>query len=320
MIRAYHSAAGKLGVTETPDRAALAGALWLDLFQPDAATGIRLAGLGLDIPSLEDMEEIELSNRLYRDGEVEYMTIVVPGQNAADEQIAAPVSFILSPTRLVTVRHHTPRPFDTFPPRADKTGLGLSSPDHLFVGLVQEIIGRLADHLEGVGKALDGVARLIYQPKGQSQPQLQAALAEIGSQGERLGRVQLALLTMGRMLNHVEPVIASRPASKGLVKALKTELRDIDALEQHANFLDSRLALASGATLGTIDLSQNQTVKIVSLVSTLFLPPTLIASIYGMNFARMPELAQPWGYPAALVLMVGSAVASWAFFRWKGWL
>jgi magnesium transporter len=220
----------------------------------------------------------------------------------------------------VTVRHHTPRPFDTFPPRADKTGLGLSSPDHLFVGLVQEIIGRLADHLEGVGKALDGVARLIYQPKGQSQPQLQAALAEIGSQGERLGRVRLALLTMGRMLNHVEPVIASRPASKGLVKALKTELRDIDALEQHANFLDSRLALASGATLGTIDLSQNQTVKIVSLVSTLFLPPTLIASIYGMNFARMPELAQPWGYPAALVLMVGSAVASWAFFRWKGWL
>ena len=137
MIRAYHASGGKLALSEAPDHATLASALWLDLFQPDAATGIRLAGLGLDIPSLEDMEEIELSNRLYRDGEVEYMTVVVPGQNAADEQIAAPVSFILSPTRLVTVRHHAPRPFDTFPPRADKTGLGLSSPDQLFVGLVQ---------------------------------------------------------------------------------------------------------------------------------------------------------------------------------------
>lgn len=320
MIRAFHAHGSGLNATEAPDTTSLASALWVDLIEPEAAEAITLAGLGLQVPSLEDMEEIELSNRLYQENGIDYLTVVIPGQSSEDEQIAAPVTFILSAERLVTVRHHNPRPFVTFPTRAEKTGLGVASPDHVFLGLVQEIIGRLADHLEGVGRALDQVARLIYQPHAQSQTALQGALARIGGEGERLGRVRLALLTLGRALNHIEPVIARRPGSKDLAKAIKTELRDIDALDQHANFLDSRLALASDATLGTIDLSQNSTVKIVSLVSVLFLPPTLIASVYGMNFTLMPELAHPLGYAGALVLMVASAAITWAVFRWKGWL
>lgn len=319
-VLAYGPRDGRLGATNNPDHAALAAAVWIDAFQPDMAIAITLAGLGLDVPSLEEMEEIELSNRLYHDGDADYLTVVVPGQNGQDEQISAPVTFILSPARLVTLRHHAPRPFETFPARAEKSGVGTDSPDQVFLGLVQEIIGRLADHLEGIGKALDGVARMIYRPNGQSQSDLQGALVEIGQQGERLGRVRLALLTLGRALNHIEPVIAGRSGAKELGKALRTGLRDIDALEQHANFLDSRLALASGATLGTIDLAQNATVKTVSLVSVLFLPPTLIASVYGMNFAIMPELAHPLGYVWALALMVTSAVLTWAVFRWKGWL
>lgn len=295
-------------------------ARWIDLVQPTEAEMITVASLGIDVPSLADMEEIELSNRLYHDSGIDYLTVVIPGQNDNDEQISSPVTFILSPERLITVRHHNPRPFETFPARAEKTGLGVANPDHVFLGLVQEIIGRLADHLEGIGKALDQVARLIYQPQTQTQAALQGALAQIGGEGERLGRVRLALLTLGRALNHIEPVITRRPGSKELGKAIKTELRDIDALDQHANFLDSRLALASDATLGTIDLSQNTTVKIVSLVSVLFMPPTLIASIYGMNFAFMPELGHALGYPVALGLMVASALLSWAVFRWKGWL
>ncbi len=320
MIHAFHADGQGLRATINPDRATLASALWIDLITPEPAEAMILAGLGLNVPSLDDMEEIELSNRLYQENGIDYLTVVIPGQTAVDEQIAAPVTFILSPDRLVTVRHHLPRPFETFPERADKSGLGVASADHVFLGLTQEIIGRLADHLEGVGRALDQVARKIYQPQVQTQDELRSALAQIGAEGERLGRVRLALLTLGRALNHIDPVIAKRPGAKDLAKAIKTELRDIDALDQHANFLDSRLALASGATLGTIDLSQNQTVKIVSLVSVLFLPPTLIASVYGMNFAAMPELAHPWGYPAAMGLMLASAVVSWAVFRWKGWL
>ena len=159
MITVYHAKDGRLIATETPDHAALTSAVWIDLYQPDMAIAITLAGLGLDVPSLEDMEEIELSNRLYHDDGTDYLTVMVPGQNDADEQVTAPITFILSSKRLVTVRHHRPRPFDTFPARAEKSGLGVDSPDHVFTGLVQEIIGRLADHLEGVGRALDEVAR-----------------------------------------------------------------------------------------------------------------------------------------------------------------
>lgn len=321
MIRVFHANGQGLHAEDTLDPGRMATALWIDLREPDPSEAITLAGLGLNLPSLAEMEEIELSNRLYKEDGIDYLTVVIPGQSTADDvQISAPVTFILSAERLVTVRHHNPRPFVTFPERADKSGLGVASPDHVFLGLVQEIIGRLADHLEGIGRALDQVARLIYQPQPQSQAALHNALSQIGNEGERLSRVRLALLTLGRALNHIDPVIAHRPGSKDLVKAIKTELRDIDSLDQHANFLDSRLALASDATLGTIDLSQNQTVKIVSLVSVLFLPPTLIASLYGMNFAHMPELAHPLGYAGALVLMVASAAITWAVFRWKGWL
>ena len=220
------------------------------------------------------------------------------------------------------MRHHAPRPFETFALRADRSGLGCQTADRLFLGLLQEIVGRLADHLEGVGRALDGVARQIYRPGARGhQPQaLQEALTRVGAEGERLGRVRLALLTLGRALNYAAPALARRPEGAELDAALKAELRDVDALEVHAEFLHSRVALASDATLGSIDLAQNTTVRIVSVVSVLFLPPTLIASVYGMNFARMPELAQPWGYPAALVLMLASALITWAVFRWKGWL
>lgn len=319
MIRAYHEDGKGLKPAAT-DHAALRHAPWIDLYQPTEAEMITVASFGVDIPSLSDMEEIELSNRLYHENGVEYLTIVTPGQTESDEQVSGPVTFILTPDRLITVRHHKPRPFDTFPTRADKSGLGTGSADHIFLGLVQEIIGRLADHLEGVGKALDEVARQIYRANGPKPDALQRALVRIGGEGERMGRVRLALLTLGRALNHVEPAINHRAGAKGLTKTIKSQLRDIDALDVHANYLDSRLALASDATLGTIDLSQNTTVKIVSLVSVLFLPPTLIASVYGMNFAAMPELAHPWGYPAALLLMLASAVVTWAVFRWKGWL
>ncbi len=321
MITAYQSNGTGLspGLASDP---AIEAALWIDLSHPDADDAARLAPFGIEIPTLADMEEIEISNRLYQDAGADYLTVVLPGQTASGEQSMGPVTFILSEQRLVTVRHHGPRPFETYPQRASKSGHGCDTPAKVFLGLTQEIVGRLADHLEGIGKALDEVARLIYQPqpRGHRPDALQAALARIGTEGERLGRVRLALLTLGRALNFVEASLARLPHGKTLTHLIKGELRDIDALEVHAEFLGSRLALASDATLGTIDLSQNTTVRIVSVVAVLFLPPTLIASIYGMNFIHMPELTQIWGYPMALGLMLCSAVLTWAVFRWKGWL
>lgn len=298
--------------------AALDAAIWIDLYQPEAPEVAAVSSLGVEVPSLSDMEEIELSNRLYHEGDTHVMTVVLTGQTEGEARISAPVSFLLSPARLVTVRHHRPRSFETFAPRADRSAAGTGSPAAIFLGLTEEIIGRLADHLEEIGRGLDTVSATIYaaDPARRTQERLQVSLQRVGREGEMLSRLRLSLLTLARAISFVQPLPALRP----LADVAATQSRDLQALEVHADFLGARLALTSDATLGMIDLAQNATVRIVSVVSVLFLPPTLIASIYGMNFAVMPELAQSWGYPAALVMMLASAALSWAFFKWKKWL
>lgn len=320
MLKAYE--AGGKGLQLCPPESRLAEALWIDLHAPTPEELARVVRLGVDVPSLAEMEEIEVSNRIYREAGVDYMTVVLPGQTGAGEQIGAPVCFALMAGRLITVRHHAPRPFETFADRANQTNIGCALPETVFLGLVQEIVGRLADHLEAVGRGLDEVSRSIYQPDPRSpRPDgLQSVLVSIGLEGERLNRVRLSLMTLARALNHFGLALTTFRDPAVLAEFLTGQSRDIAALELHADFLSSRLALASDAALGMINLAQNGTVRIVSVVAVLFLPPTLIASIYGMNFAVMPELGHPLGYPMALGLMVASALVTFAFFRWRGWL
>lgn len=299
----------------------IAGALWIDLYAPQEPQAAAVGRLGIAVPTLADMEEIEISNRLYREGGVDYMTVVLPGLSATQAPVAGPVTFILSEERLVTVRHHVPRPFETFPDRADRSALGVASAERLFLGLVEEIVARLADLLEMAGRALDEASRAVVGGDAAGKPDLlRQALEQAGRQGELLSRVRLALLTLERALTYFGQTLGLRMEGAELRAALKGLLRDIQALGVHADFLGGRVSLAVDATLGLINLEQSATVRIVSTVAVLFLPPTLVASIYGMNFALMPELSWPWGYPAALALMLLSALLTWAIFKWKRWL
>jgi magnesium transporter len=304
-----------------PPGAPLSQAGWIDLLRPDPAEEAAVRALGVDVPTLADMEEIEISNRLYREDRTDYMTVVIPGHSPAGEQITAPVTFVLTPTQLVTVRHHAPRPFETYPARADKVGPGCVDPDRLFLSLVEEIVGRLADHLEGCGRMLDGVAHEVYAETAAMNPdELRSSLKKVGREGEQISRVRLGLLTLERALSYFNQTLNEAHRGAGLAPLVKGLTRDIQALEVHADFLSNRVALATDATLGMINLSQNQTIRIVSVVAALFLPPTLIASIYGMNFETMPELQWLWGYPASLGLMLAAAAGTYIFFRWKKWL
>lgn len=319
MLFAYTPQNGRL--ERLGPAAPLASALWIDLYRPMPQQVAAATELGVTIPTLSDMEEIEISNRLYREGGCDYMTVVLPGLSETRDPTSGPVTFILSPERLVTVRHHAPRPFETYPDRADRTGPGCAAPDHVFLGLIEEIIGRLADLLEGIGRTLDTVAATSWRGgEGDGRTErLQLALEQAGQQGELLGRVRLALLTLERAVSYFGQGMGSH-GSEGLRPLIKGLMRDLQALEVHADFLGQRVALTTDSTLGMINLAQNVTVRIVSVVAALFLPPTLIASIYGMNFQVMPELAQSWGYPVALVMMLASAVGTYLFFRWKRWL
>ncbi len=309
------------GLRQLPPDAPLSDAAWIDLYHPTDAQVAEAARLGLMIPSLADMEEIEISNRLYREDRLDYMTAILPGQTMDRQQASMPVTFIVGPDRLVTVRHHAPRPFETFPSRADKSSTGCTSANHLFLGLIEEILGRQADLLEGMGKALDASSRQVFTGDATQKPAvLQDALVLIGAQGEVLSRVRLGLMTLERALAYYSQTLGDGAETRLLRAQAKARLRDLQALEVHADFLSARLAQTTDATLGMVNLAQNMTVRIVSVVAVLFLPPTLIASVYGMNFRNMPELATAWGYPLSLGLMVGSALATYLFFKWKNWL
>ena len=319
MLSAYRVASGRLEKMAPGE--ALDEAVWIDLWRPLPAQVEAVQALGLVVPTREDMEEIELSSRLYHEGGYDFMTVVLPGVTPDGEQVSGPVCFILGPARMVTVRFHAPRPFETFPPRAEKTPVGCAGPDRLFLGLVDEVVGRLADHLETAGHGLDEVTRTATDARtALRSPVLEAALARVGMEGERISRVRLALLTIQRMLGFHALQLGESKQDHTMKAMLKGLNRDVQALEVHADFLSTRVGLATDTTLCMINLSQNATVRIVSVVAVLFLPPTLIASVYGMNFQFMPELAESWGYPVALVLMFASAAGTWAYFKWRGWL
>ena len=320
MLLAYRPMYGKLAPMSAAED--LTHAVWIDLLRPEAAEAGRVKGLVPEIPTLADMEEIEISSRLYREAGFEYMTVMVPGLADGDQRITGPVTFILGPQSLITVRHHTPRPFETYATRADKVGLGCDRPERVFLGLVEEIIGRIADLLEASGRALDAVTRKVFTPivGGPSSALLQSALETAGQQGDLVSNCRLSLLTIERALGFFLLTLEERGVAEALRPSVNGHLRDIGSLEVHGDYLSSRVAQATDATLGMINLAQNNTVRIVSVVAVLFLPPTLIASVYGMNFVSMPELHQAWGYPVAVGLMIGSSALAYFVCRLKKWL
>ncbi|KGJ04580.1 magnesium transporter [Paracoccus halophilus] len=308
------------GLAPLPEGADLANAAWIDLYRPLDSQVRAVATLGYEIPTLADMEEIEISNRLYTENGTSYMTGVLPGTLPDGAATAMPVTFILDGQRLITLRHHAPRPFDTFPQRADRTSSGCATPERIFLGLLEEIVGRLADISEGVARVLDETApRVLTLNAAGDAGALQQALVTLGQQSELMSRVRMGLLSVERILayhtatNTPHRADSTRPVQKAIQ-------RDIQALEVHADFLGSRIAMTVDATMGMIGLLQNDRIRILSVVAALFVPPMLIASIYGMNFEHMPGLEMLWGFPVSMVVMLGSAVVTYLFLKWRNWL
>ncbi len=319
MLIAYKTTSGRLAPLGAGEP--LPHALWIDLDRPDHAEIAAVEALGITVPTIEEMEEIEISSRLYRLKGTDYMTTMLPGTTADGAAVLAPVTFIVSETRLVTVRHHAPRPFQSFPSAAGRGPLEPTNAAAVFLSLADEVIARFADILEEIGKALDNLSGRVFSDDAEQEGAiLRAALTTIGRVGERVGRVRLGLLTMERALTFYGQTLHDKPDSAAFEKMIQALQRDIDALGVHADFVYSRISLIDDATLGMISLEQNNAVKLFSVLAVVFLPPTLVASIYGMNFRAMPELGWPWGYPLALAMMLISAVGTYLFFKWKNWL
>lgn len=298
--------------------------VWIDLFRPGPEDEAQIeALLGIDIPTRDEMQEIEISSRLYTEDGALFMTALLPAMSEGDAPHMQPVTFVLAGSTLVTVRYHTPRAFETFPARAAKLQLGCENGEAVLIALLEGIVDRLADLLEWVGRDIDAVSREVFRRGGQaSRPQkpLRDTLEAIGRKGDVTSQIRDSLVTMERLAGFVAQYAMQRKSPKDMRERIRTLSRDIRSLADHAGFLSQKIAFLLDATLGLINIEQNAIIKIFSVAAVVFLPPTLIASIYGMNFEFMPELKWPLGYPFAVALMIVSAILPWLYFKRRGWL
>lgn len=323
MIRAYRSRGTRL---EPLDLATghLRDALWIDLEAPDRAEEDAVeAASGVGIPTREDMQEIEVSSRFYREGAALFLTVqVLETQSERDTEIG-PVTFVLLPDRLISVHYHHPGSFTHFADWAARHDQPLASGTEALLGLLESVVDRLADILEGEARKLDTLSKAIFaahRPSGKGET-LAVVLQRIGRAEDLNAKVNESLTTLQRLVGYLTlGGEGPQELGEGDQKRARTLTQDIHSLREVAGTQAAKILFLLDATLGVINIRQSDIIKIFSVVAFVFLPPTLIASIYGMNFKHMPELDWPFGYPMALGLMALSAFVPWAIFRWKKWL
>lgn len=299
--------------------------VWADLFEPSKEEEAAIENwIGVGIPTREEMEEIEISSRLYTEDGALFMTATLPAQADGDHPVMSPVTFVLAGDRLITVRYHEPRAFQTFPMRAEKTDLGCTSGATILMALLEAVVDRLADVLERASGEVVDISHDIFHPAEKKASKrdrdFQLILRRIGRKEDLVSKIQDSLLTLQRLSGFFAQAAMQRKNDKDVRARVKTLSRDVSSLTDHATFLTQKITFLLDATLGMINIEQNGIIKIVSVAAVVFLPPTLVASIYGMNFEAMPELKWLLGYPFALALMVVSAVFPFWYFKRRGWL
>lgn len=306
--------------------------VWLDMVEPTAEEEKLVeAALKIDIPTREELAEIEASSRLYQEDGAAFMTANLIRRGENDRPESSPVTFIIKDNHLVTIRYHHPQAFPVYVNRAMKpqstpmTGWGI------YVSLLEAVVDRAADHLERVGLIVDETSRKTFSnsrspdgKKARKKPlNLSELLEKIGEEGDFNSKMRESLVSIGRLSAFMQVLLDQMRQTKDIKEnraRVRVLQRDIQSLTDHASFLNGKISFLLDAVLGMSTIEQNGIIKIFSVAAVVFLPPTLVASIYGMNFRFMPELDWAYGYPMAIGLMILSAVLPWLYFRQKGWL
>jgi magnesium transporter len=299
-------------------------AVWLDLLAPTSEEERQVeAMLGVGVPTREEMQEIEVSSRLYEENGALYMTATVVARADTEHPEASAISFILAGDRLVTVRYAEPQSFALFTTRCQRSPGPFTRGDAVLAGLLDALIDRIADVIEHIGLEVDGISHEVFEhpTTPRKSGDFQGILRSLGRRGDLTSKVRESLVGIGRLLMFLgQAGTTNTKTAKDLRTRLRTMTRDVRSLTEHASFLSGKINFLLDATLGMINIQQNSIIKIFSVAAVVFLPPTLIASIYGMNFEFMPEFGWRLGYPLALGIMVLSAILPYLYFKHRGWL
>ena len=298
-------------------------AVWIDLVSPAPPEDKQVEQLlGVAVPTREEMQEIEVSSRLYVENGARYMTATLMCRSDTMTPKTTPVTFILAGHRLVTVRYDDPKPFTLIEHKLARSCSANINGESVFVDLLDAVIDRSADILERIGSEVDQISLDIFEPnETEAAPEYNVILKALGRKGDLTSKVRESLVSIGRLLLFVANEADTMRWAKDLRTQLKSMQRDVVSLSDHATYLTNKVTFLLDALLGSVSIKQNDIIKIFSIAAVVFMPPTLVASIYGMNFhSGMIELNWTYGYPFALVLMVLAAVVPYLIFKWRKWI
>lgn len=325
MITAYRDNGEAVAVSAVKPPAALpSDIVWIDMLRPDKAEDFLVESfLGIEVPTREDMKDIEPSSRLYTAKDAVFMTASLVCKADSGRPELTDVAFVLARGMLITVRYEEPKAFDLFTAAMHRIPGGCATGTILAARLFETITDRTAEILETAVAKIDALSLQVFgdRPAGQRRPPhyLEAKLMDVASHHRLVAKTRDSLTSLSRVLTflYTVPSVQENREAKELCRTIS---RDIQSLSEHASFISGNITFLLDASLGLINVEQNAIIKIFSIAAVVFLPPTLVASMYGMNFDVMPELKWTFGYPMAIVAMVISAIVPYYFFRWKGWL
>jgi magnesium transporter len=300
-------------------------ALWIDLLEPAPDEEAQVERfLAVDVPTREEMREIESSNRLYEENGSLYMTATVVTKLDTERPESSQITFILTANRLITNRYVDLLPFRRFIAYAERHRSTCTSAAAILTGLLEAMVNRIADVLERIGGDIDAVSAEVFTPPPPGQRRrhtrdYRLILERVGRNGDLTSKARETLASLTRLLAFLQqsnhPLLTPEVRSR-----LKSLVRDVTQMSDHATFLGNKVQFMLEATLGMINIDQNNILKIFSVATVVLLPPSVIGAIFGMNFEWIPTSEQPWGFPAALLLMVASAALPYWLFKRRGWL
>jgi magnesium transporter len=302
--------------------------LWIDLLDPTADEIKAVEALdALSLPTRNEAQEIEISSRLYIENGALFMTATIMVRATDPSPTTTPVTFAYRPGRLVTLRFDDPMPFKGFAARYERNPDAFQTAQKVFLGLFDEVVDRIADILEFVAADLNALSTIIFM--GDREPgaiNYNDLLRRIGQNAARTANARESLVSLQRVHGFFTQTCGNL-SQEPVDEHWRITGKDVTSLADHANFVSSKVTFTLDASLGlinsdqnAINSQQNRIIKLFSVLAVVLLPPTLVASIYGMNFEHMPELHWRWGYPVALALMLISAVVPYLVFKYKRWL
>lgn len=294
--------------------------VWIDLLRPtvEEETFIERS-LAIEVPSPAEMAEIEDSSRFFEGKNSYCMTVsVLIGSQGLDPALTE-ISFILNQQQLVCAHYGELTSFKAYEAQYARQPQPFKSTDVLLMSLADSVIDRIADILEKLQSNLNKLSRSIFDDDSDPDTNtLQKTVKQLGKHNSLLAKLSDSLLSVRRMLIFCKQSISwLTPAAKSKLHALES---DIASLTEYHTRMSSEITFLLDATLGLINIEQNSIIKVFSIAAVLFLPPTLVGTIYGMNFKDMPELGLHYGYPFSLILMILSALVCYIWFKIKKWL